>query len=232
MAIQQKPLGLRARVPAFVGRRTGLSPREVRRRIWHTAPGFLPMGLWLVPHRDPLSPILQAILVLFVAAFGINALVRYRRIARPEDQQRLSAVLGYTGGIMVPLLLLPGDVEIALAFLALIAFGDGFATLGGLLLRGPRLPWNPEKTWSGLCCFLLAGVPMASLVYWGETAFNPESHPDYLSFATALLVVGPAVLIAAFAESLRSRLNDNVRIALAGVATLIVMHAWLVGWTV
>ena len=31
-----------------------------------------------------------------------------------------------------------------------MAFGDGFATLAGTTVGGPRLPWNPEKTWSGL----------------------------------------------------------------------------------
>ena len=227
MATQQKPL---IRGPhTIVDGWARLTPHELRRRFWHIAPGLLPLALWFFPHRDPISPVLQAILALVVAGLGLNAFLRYREIARSEDRQKLASVLGYTGGILVPLMLFPGDVEIALAFLTLIAFGDGFATLGGMLIGGPRLPWNPEKSWSGFACFLLAGVPMTSLVYWGEIAFNPESQPDRISFSTALLVAGSGVLAAAIAESLRSRVNDNIRIAVAAVTTMALMHGWLVG---
>ena len=229
MATQREPLVTGPRGRSVAGGWSRLTPHELRRRFWHIAPGLLPLALWFVPHRDPLSPALQMILALVVAGFGLNAFIRYRKIARAEDRQKLASVLGYTGGIFVPLLLFPGDVELALAFLTLIAFGDGFATLGGLLLGGARLPWNAEKSWSGLACFLLAGVPMTTVVYWGETAFNPESQPEYVPFGTALLVAGSGVLASAIAESLPSRLNDNVRIAFAGVTTMALMHAWLVG---
>lgn len=232
MSISQGGPGLAAGVPTIVGRWAQLSSSELRRRFWHIAPGLLPLALWFVPHRDPLSPTLQLILVLVVSGFGVNAFVRYRLIARGEDRQKFSSVLGYTGGIFAPLLLFPGDIEIAMTFLTLIAFGDGSATLGGMVLGGPRLPWNREKTWSGLFCFLLVGVPMATLVYWGETAFNPESIPESISWGTALLVAGTAALAAALSESVRSRVNDNVRIAVAAVSTLALMHGWLVGFSV
>ena len=232
MATQQKPLISGSSRVSLVRGWARLAPHELRRRFWHIAPGLLPLGLWFVPHRDPLSPILQTIVALVVTGFGLNAFIRYRKIARAEDRQKLASVLGYTGGIFVPLMLFPGDVELALAFLTLIAFGDGFATLGGLLIGGARLPWNTEKSWSGLVCFLLAGVPMTTLVYWGEVAFNPESQPDRIPFGTALLVAGSGVLAAAIAESLPSRVNDNIRIATAGVTTMALMHGWLVGWTV
>jgi dolichol kinase len=231
MATQRESVAGAQNSPASTGW-VALERQELRRRFWHIAPGLLPLGLWFFPHRDPLSPILQTILALVVTGFGLNAFIRYRKIARAEDRQKLASVLGYTGGIFVPLVLFPGDVEIALSFLTLIAFGDGFATLGGMLIGGARLPWNAQKTWSGFACFLLAGVPMTSLVYWGEIAFNPESQPDRLPFGTCLLVAGSGVLAAALAESLPSRVNDNIRIAVAGVATMALMHGWLVGWTV
>ena len=41
----------------------------------------------------------------------------------------------------------------------------------GLLVGGPRLPWNPRKTWSGLCGFVLWGtVATAVLIRWTQRA--------------------------------------------------------------
>jgi phytol kinase len=207
-----------------------ISRREVRRRVWHITPGFLPVVLWFVPHKDPLGWSGWLILLAMTVLFGVHGFVRYRRIARPGDRERLWSVVGYAGSVLLCLLLFPGDVEIGLSVLAIIAFGDGSATVGGLTQRGPALPWNRQKTWSGFFCFLAAGVPMASLVHWGETAFNTRSVPETLPFSISLACAAAACLLAAIAESLPSTINDNVRVGLTAAIAVSLLHGLLVGW--
>jgi phytol kinase len=63
-------------------------------------------------------------------------------------------------GAMLSLVLYPSPAA-AIAIYAL-AFGDGFASLVGTVVRGPKLPFLRGKTWSGsLACF--AAVFVAAL---------------------------------------------------------------------
>lgn len=218
--------------PSFVSSRTftPLSSTELRRRAWHIAPGLLPAVLWFIPHADPLRTFGWAILLVLTTGFGIHAYIRYRQIARPGDQERLGAVLGYSGSVLACLVVFPGDIEIALTVLAIIAFGDGWATAGGLLIGGRPLPWNPRKTWAGLVCFLAGATPIATLVYWGETAFNPASTPQSVDPFEALVIAGTAVAVAGIAESIPSRVNDNIRVGLTAAVVVSLLHGLLIGW--
>ena len=144
---------------------------------------------------------------------------QFNRIGRHGEHDFRAAVLGYSISVLGMLLLFPYQAELGLALLAILAFGDGLATLGGLLLRGPRLPWNPAKSWAGTACFVLVGLPMTAVVYWGET-HNAQALEPGVSAATALVFVTPAVLASALAESVRSKLNDNLRIGITAAAFL------------
>jgi len=206
-----------------------LGPAELRRRFWHMLPGFLPFLLWPVPHADPISPTLRAIIFAILAGFALAIVVQYRRIARRADNGRISCVMGYCGSIFAAIVLFPSAAEIGLTVLAILAFGDGSATLGGKLFAGRTLPWNREKTWSGLLSFIFVGAPMAAVIYWGES-HNLEAVDPGVSFTTAFLCCSVAVLLSAVAESLRSRVNDNVRVGLVATAALAVMHGVCVGW--
>ncbi|MFQ5730714.1 MAG: hypothetical protein ACE5KM_02045, partial [Planctomycetaceae bacterium] len=106
----------------------GLGTKELRRRVWHMVPGFLPMLLWPIPHADPLSPTLRWVIVGIVMALAVRIFVQYRRIARSEDTYRLTCVAGYAGCVIGSVLLFPSALEISFAVLAILAFGDGSAT--------------------------------------------------------------------------------------------------------
>ena len=92
---------------------------------------------------------------------------------------------------------------------ALLAFGDGVATLAGKSLRIGTLPWNGDKSWGGLLAFVVAGFPAAlAVAYW----------MDYREPLVVLL----ATLAAAVTESLPLRVDDNVTVPVAaGVALLV-----------
>jgi phytol kinase len=188
-----------------------LESTEIRRRLLHMLPGFLPFILWFIPHPKPWGPILADVVLLITIAIVVPALWRFSAFSRPGEQDGRSSVLGYALPILAALCLFRGREEIGMMTLAILAFGDGSATLGGLTLGGYRLPWNDQKSVTGLACFLIFGGLAATLVFWGE------ARPG-ISWTQAAMVGGGATLVAAFAESVRSRINDNLRVGVVSLA--------------
>jgi dolichol kinase len=174
------------------------------------------------PHQDPLSATLRNIMIGL--AVGISAWAWFKRdaYARRGERSQTAAIFGYAAVVLGMLILLPSAPELGLAVMGIIAFGDGSATLVGLVFGGKRLPWNPAKSWAGSCAFLVSSVPLASIIYWGE------AQPA-VSMGTALLCVAPAAFIAALAESLPSRINDNIRVGIAAAMTIIPLHVMFCG---
>ena len=205
---------------------------ELRRRVWHISPGCLPAILWFVPHRDPISPTLQWVLFGIISLLALRIFAQYRLIRRTGERGRrgTAAVLGYSVSVMTSLLLFPAQAEIGLAVLSILAFGDGAATLGGLLANRRPLPWNPEKTWAGLLSFLVVGTLTTAVIYWRET-HNLEAQTPGVSFGVALLCAGLACVIAAIAESVPSRINDNIRVGIAAALGMVCSQSLFVGWS-
>lgn len=200
-----------------------MSATECKRRLLHILPGLLPTILWFIPHKDPLSWDCRAWLGLIIGGIGIATTVKYRRIARGNETSNPACILGYTVPVFLLLMVIPAHAQLGLATLAIISFGDGFATVGGLLLPGPRLPWNKQKSWAGFLCFLAFAVPWSAMVYWGE------SRPA-VSFSMALFVGGTATLFAAICESIKSGIDDNIRVGAAAAAGIVTAHFAAAAW--
>jgi phytol kinase len=216
-----RPLGLRER----------LGKSELRRRFWHMTPGVLPLILWEVPHGDPISPLLKGIFIGTIGLLAALIFVFFRLIEREgEKSDRAGAVLGYAGSVLATLFLFPAQAELGLAVLSVLAFGDGSATLFGKLFGRAKLPWNRQKSWMGLTAFITVGTMAASVIYWGETYFNPRSLDPNPGFPVALVCGGTAAILAALAESLPSRINDNIRVGVTAAIGVVVAHALTVGF--
>lgn len=186
-----------------IAARIGVS--ELRRRIVHISPICLPFLLWGIPHQDPWGPLLVDTVLAMVVSMVALALYRFSSIARSRQEDGLAAVIGYAIPVIVTLLLLPGRAELGVMTLAIIAVGDGSATLGGLWFGGRRLPWNRRKTFAGLFCFCFCGALMATIVYLGEAR-------PIVPIPTALTIAGISTLAAALVESLPLPWNDNLRV--------------------
>lgn len=208
------------RVASVLGR---LSPNEWRRRLWHFAPGVIVLMLAPFPHEEPLSPFITGVVLIFAILIPVAALCNHTTFRRAQETNCLAAVFGYAATIVPLLLLFRSQPELGLTVMGVIAFGDGSATLVGLLARGSHLPWNGAKTWMGTSAFVLIGVPAATMIYW------LESMPR-VSFETALLCVIPTVAVSASMESLPVKFNDNILVGLGAAATLLAMHAVCVGF--
>lgn len=110
-------------------------------------------------------------LVLAVAAFLHNLLLlplyARRKVFRGEAgvSGRDTGILLYPASIVVLILVFHRRLEIVAAAWALLAFGDGFATIAGKGIEGPRLPWNRAKTWSGFIAFIAIGFVACRFLY-------------------------------------------------------------------
>ena len=80
----------------------------------------------------------------------------------------------YPLSVLVLILLYRHDLHIVGATWAIMALGDGTASVTGGALRGPALPWNREKTWSGFLGFIMAGTAGAYVLTAG---WPPASTP-------------------------------------------------------
>jgi dolichol kinase len=199
-----------------------LDSREVVRKLWHMIPGTLILGLPLLRQDGLILSHLPAMIVLFTAVLFVLSLVHAKRFTRPGERDWSTSVAAFAATALVPLVLFPAHEELALTALVILAFGDGAAALGGMGLRGPTLPWNEKKTLAGTLSFIVCAAPCATWIYWGIS--NPR-----VSLEIALINGVAAAAVAAVAESVRSSINDNIRVGVAATSTLLLLHWCMLG---
>jgi dolichol kinase len=202
---------------------TRLSVNERRRRFLHILPGLIPIIWILFPHEVPVSVAWRC--GLAAIAFSGAALACYFGCAftRGKESNCYCSTISYAVVGILPVLLFPAHPELSAAALAILAFGDGSAALGGMLLRGPTLPWNRDKTWAGLFCFLMGSIPFATFYLWAEA--QPAMTVD-----SAFVCACSAASVGVIAESIPSKINDNIRVGSAAIAALLILEFLLQGW--
>jgi len=135
------------------------------------------------------------------------------RLMRPGDHGSLlnSGIFLYALSVLLLVVFFRNRLEIAACAWAILAFGDGAATLLGTSVDGARLPWNPRKTWIGSAGFLVFGsLGGGCLLIW----VGQRQGADPLQESHAFLLATCAAFLGALAESLPLELNDNVSVPL------------------
>src|SRR5438552_8091645 len=184
---------------------------ETLRKSLHIALGLFIVTLKFLPWS-------VAAAIAAAAAVG-NWLFLHRlvgkRVARHERGYDFGIVM-YPIAVCLLIIVFRDRIEIAGAVWAILAFGDGFATLAGKAIRGPRLPWNSDKTWSGFAAFIAFGFVGAEYAYRFLGGTTPE-------------IVSVTLIACAIVESLPLRIDDNFTVPLAGAAVMAALaHAqWL-----
>jgi uncharacterized protein (TIGR00297 family) len=207
-------------------------------RQWvHIGSGLFALLLrWLTPWQ-------VAGLAAFALAFNLLALPRIggRRLYRPVDEARgfPLGILLYPLAVLLLALIFPSRPDITAAAWAILAFGDGAATLAGrsspftaenaenaekenlsatsarsAVKRG--LPWNPEKTVAGTIAFMICGgIGALALAWWTRPAVMPAPP-------LAFTIIAPlvAAIVAAFVETIPVRLDDNTSVPAAAATVL------------
>jgi len=127
-----------------------------------------------------------------------------------------TGIVIYPLSVLALILLYRHDLQIVGATWAIMALGDGTASITGGALRGPALPWNREKTWSGFLGFIVAGTAGAYiLTRW----VAPTVAPDI-----ALKICAATALVGAIVESVPVRLDDNATVPLVAGAFMFCLY--------
>lgn len=177
---------------------------ETLRKGLHIAFGFGAFTLkWL--------PWYVAAAVCVVAILG-NWLLLHRLVGRGVARHERgfdAGIVLYPVMVLLLVLVFRDRLHFAAIAWAMLAFGDGVATLAGKSMRIATLPWNRDKSWGGfIACFLAAAAAGLAVAYW-------------MDFREPVVVL-IAALAAATAESLPLGIDDNVTLPFAVSVALIV----------
>jgi len=182
---------------------------EIRRQLVHIAVGAFAFLL-----RD---------LTWWQAAMAATAAVLHNALILPRVAPALfragepplrSGIVIYPLAVLGLILAFPDQLEVAAAAWAILAAGDGAATLAGTLIPTRPLPWNPHKSWSGLIGFVVVGAAAGILLF--RWTLGEASPPGWWT-ATMPAV---AALVAGLVESAPIRLDDNISVPASAALVL------------
>jgi len=142
---------------------------ELPRKLVHVGMGaFALMLRWLTPWQAAF----MAVAALILNAFFLHRITGGRLLRSEERGSRFSrGVVLYPAILLLTFIVFRSRLELAAGIWALLAVGDGMAALSGLALRGPRLAWNPKKSWSGLVAFVVFGTAASAwVIRWVQQA--------------------------------------------------------------
>ena len=196
-----------------------MSFSETKRQVVHVT-----MVGWAVLLRFITWPQAAA---LAITALLFNAFilprVGGRAIFRPEDKRRgvPAGILFYPLAVLLLILVFRTRLDIVAAAWAILAVGDGAATIVGLRFGTTPLAWNRDKTWAGTIAFAVLGGA-AGVLFCAWTQPNiptaPGSEPASLWFVVGAPLL--AAIVAAMVETIPVRLDDNLSVPFAAGATL------------
>jgi uncharacterized protein (TIGR00297 family) len=179
-----------------------------------------------------------AALAAFALLFNMLVLPRIggRRLYRPADEARgfPLGILLYPLAVLLLILAFPTRPDIAASAWAILALGDGAATLvGHSAQRRERgraslsraLAWNREKTIAGTLGFIVFGAAGGvALAMWTRPAVLPP--PSWIWVICAPIA---AAIAAGLVETLPVRLDDNISVPTAAAAVLWLSHLMTAG---
>lgn len=157
-----------------------------------------------------------------VAAIVSNWLVLHRVVGRGVARHERGFDVGimlYPTMVLALVVVFRERMVFAAIAWAMLAFGDGIATLAGKSIRIAPLPWNRDKSWGGfLACFVFSAIAGIAVAYWMDFR--------------APVVVMIAALAATIVESLPLGVDDNLTVPLAAATALVIgsMSGGLIGW--
>jgi len=165
-----------------------------------------------------------------------------RRLYRPVDEARgfPLGILLFPLSVLLLTLTFPARLDIVAAAWAILALGDGAATLVGrwaadwdeetdetvekILSAGSAssgfvcgpLPWNREKTVAGTLAFVaFGGLAGIALAWWTRPAVAPAPPLTFTIIAPLV-----AAVVAALVETVPVRLDDNISVPATAAAVL------------
>ncbi len=184
---------------------------EGRRQFLHMAMGGFALALRFLTWPQAVALAASAL------AFNLFVLPHLGKgIYRPSDSRFAAGIILYPLAVLLLLLCFPRRPDIVAAAWAILAAGDGMATLAGRAVPIRRLPWNPDKSVGGLLAFIVCGGAAAiALAIWTAPAVTPLPP-------TLFLILAPlaAAIVAGLVETIPVGLDDNLRVPAAAAMVL------------
>ena len=186
---------------------------ERGRKILHIAIGGFALALRYVSWWQ------AALMAITAIAFNVLVLPRVAgHLYRPGERVRDagSGVVLYPISVLLLVLLFPNRLDIAGAAWAILAVGDGMATIAGRHMGWGAIPWNRDKSFAGTFALFLCGGLAGTLVAWWCRPNVTPTPEVWFSVAAPLL----AALVAAFVETIPIRLDDNLSVPASAAGVL------------
>jgi len=163
--------------------------------------------------------------LLALAAFLFNWQILPRiggkGLYRQDDHQR-----GYPVGILLyPLSVLflifcfPNRLHLVACAWAIMAWGDGFASIFGKKFGKTKLPWNPNRSYAGSLAFLFFGG-LSAVLFTKWVWSNPQEPQVWFVVAIPLL----ATILAAVVETIPVGINDNLTVPVSAAFFAFALH--------
>lgn len=181
--------------------------KEEKRQIVHILLLVLAFFLKYLNHWQAAVLLLVLFFITIVVIPKLKVKTYFYR--RFENQYSQGAVW-YFFILFILVLIFP--LYIVAASWAILALGDGTATLIGRNFKVRELPWNSDKSYIGSLSFIIFGTLGAFiLLKWMAPPIDPGIFLS-VSFKTAL--------VAAIVESLPLKINDNISVALTSAVVM------------
>ena len=149
-------------------------------------------------------------LLLFITLFLVPKLGIKAHLYRQFERKYCEGAIFYFLTLLILVLIFPP--MIVAASWAILALGDGMATLVGKNFRAKELMWNKNKTYAGSLAFVFFGT-------LGALVLLKWMLPD-LSLMAAFSLGFKTAIVAAIVESLPIKINDNITVAVTSALVL------------
>jgi dolichol kinase len=195
---------------------------EMKRKAEHIAPLAFAFLLTIIPKGTVfLLSILSIIYGLFVSKRVVKGTLREHELSKGFSLGKAAY------GIMIFLLLVLFNrrMYIVAGAWALLALGDGSASIFGTKYGTRKLPWNKDKSWAGLAAFVIVGALACTFFLWYIQATGVVGRTIDAGFAdhgfgTLFKIGALTALICAAAESIRQPIDDNILVP--GLAAVLI----------
>lgn len=179
---------------------------EAGRKLVHIGLGLIAFSLGWLPWPVAAAAAFGAILFNWLILPRIGG----QKISRSSAGSDMGIVL-YPLSVFVLIVLFRDRPEIAAVGWIALAFGDGTATLIGRNLKGPRIPWNRDKSALGTLAFLEVALPVSWAATWVIGAAE--------TLLPTLMILFVAIGVAAIVETLPSGIDDNLTVPFSAALT-------------
>jgi dolichol kinase len=202
---------------------------EMKRKAEHIAPLGFAFTLTIFPKWLVFALSITAIV------YGVFISKRVVKGTLREAEQARGYSIGKTAyGIMVLILLVLFHTRmyVVAGAWAIMALGDGSASIFGTRWGRKKLPWNSEKSWAGLFGFLIVGTTACAFLLWyiqstGDVGTTIDGVFAAFSAADLVGIAIAATVLCALAETLKIPLDDNILVpGLAGMLLFLITRFW------